>query len=99
MKTGIATNIESDDHKRKYDAQCKKVLSDKHILAYILKHVVEEVKGYTIKEIIRCIEGNPEIGSVSVLEGGPGRITEENTEDITSEEGMRFPSITSGKKI
>ena len=99
MKTGIATNIESDDNKRKYDAQCKKVLSDKHILAYILKHVVEEVKGYTIKEIIQCIEGNPEIGSVSVLEGGPGRITEENTEDITSEEGMRFPSITSGKKI
>ena len=93
MKTGIATNIESDDNKRKYDAQCKKVLSDKHILAYILKHVVEEVNGYTIKEI------NPEIGSVSVLEGGPGRITEENTEDITSEEGMRFPSITSGKKI
>ena len=99
MKTGIATNIESDDNKRKYDAQCKKVLSDKHILAYILKHVVEEVNGYTIKEIIQCIEGNPEIGSVSVLEGGPGRITEENTEDITSEEGtlsydIRFSIIT-----
>ena len=55
MKTGIATNIESDDNKRKYDAQCKKVLSDKHILAYILKHVVEEVNGYTIKEIRRSV--------------------------------------------
>lgn len=99
MKTGITTNIESDNHKRKYDAQCKKVLSDKHILAYILKNVVEEVEGYTIEEIIRCIEGSPEIGSVSVLEGGPGRITEENTEDVSSEEGtlsydIRFSIIT-----
>ncbi len=89
--------------KRKYDAQCKKVLADKYILEYILKNVVSEVEGYTIPEIIHCIEGEPEVGEVSVLEGGPGNIKGENTEDSSIVEGtirydVRFSIITKNKE-
>lgn len=47
------------------DAACKAVLSDKHLLAHILKTVAKEYRGYSIEEIVGFIEGEPEIGSSS----------------------------------
>ena len=36
MQTMVANDIEASENKRKYDEQCKKVLSNKYILANIL---------------------------------------------------------------
>jgi len=45
--------------KMRYDAVVKKILSDKQILAMILKCTVKEFEQSTREEIIACIEGNP----------------------------------------
>lgn len=40
-----------EDPKRSYDAQCKKILSFKKILAYLLKECLSEYRDLTLKEI------------------------------------------------
>ena len=54
--------MQSEDLKQKkikYDTVCKKVLSQKPILAKILKSCVSEYKDYDMKFIEeQCIEGN-----------------------------------------
>ncbi|SFW22888.1 PD-(D/E)XK nuclease family transposase [Selenomonas ruminantium] len=52
--------------KKLYDAACKDVLSEQGIAAYIMKTCVEEFKDTPIKEIIRYIQGKPEVGAVLV---------------------------------
>ena len=49
-----------------YDAACKNVLSEKGIVAHILKTCAEEYKDSTIEEIIQCIQGKPEIDKILV---------------------------------
>ncbi len=38
-----------------YDTACKKVLSEKGIVAHILKVCAEEYKNMSIEDIIKCI--------------------------------------------
>lgn len=46
----------------RYEKYCRKILSHKIILAYIIKECVDELKDYDIHYICDCcIEGNPEI--------------------------------------
>jgi len=52
--------------KRLYDAACRDVLSEQGIAAHIMKTCVEEFKDVPIKEIIRYIQGKPEVGVVLV---------------------------------
>ena len=56
------TDMQSEDLKQKkikYDTVCKRVLSQKPILAKILKSCVSEYKDYDMKFIEeQCIEGN-----------------------------------------
>ena len=52
--------------KKLYDAACRDVLSEQGIVAHILKTCVEEFKDVPIKEIIRYIQGKPEVGTVMV---------------------------------
>lgn len=56
-------------NKTKYDAEIKSVLSDKTVLAWILKYTTDEFKEIAIQEIISCIEGEPAIGRVPVYPG------------------------------
>ena len=92
MQTMIANDIEASKEKRKYDEQCKKVLSNKYILANILKYTVEEVKDKTIPEIVSAIDGEPEVGTKGVLEH-TDKIIGENTEDSSVSEGTLYYDI------
>ena len=92
VQTMTANDIEVSEAKRKYDEQCKKVLSNKYILANILKYTVEEVKGKTIEEIVNAIDGEPEVGTKGVLEC-TDKITGENTEDSSVSKGTLYYDI------
>lgn len=56
----------SEKLKKLYDAACRDVLSEQGIAAHIMKTCVEEFKDVPIKEIIRYIQGKPEVGVVLV---------------------------------
>lgn len=61
--------IDIAKNKIKYDTEVKRILSDKSILAWILKYTVTELQSLTIPEIITCIEGEPEIMTVPIYPG------------------------------
>lgn len=86
--TNISNVIDGNANKSRYDAEIKKILSDKQILAWILKYTTEEFKEYTIKKIISCIEGEPEVGTHPVSAGHYSQtIDGMNTEDTVPGEG------------
>ena len=92
MQTMLIKDIEASEEKRKYDEQCKKVLSNKYILANILKYTVKEVQEKTIQEIVQAIEEPPEVGTKGVLEC-TDKIIGENTEDSSISEGTLYYDI------
>ena len=79
-----------------YDEAAKRLLSQKTVLAYILKECLPEYQDYTPEEIAdRFIEGDPQIGEAAVHADEeisewekPERILGLNTEDITVTEGL-----------
>jgi hypothetical protein len=100
-KTTLTKNVEVANDKAAYDTACKALLSEKIILAWIMKSCVEEYRDMDVKEIADiCIEGEPEVGSSAVLpdaENSP-MIEGSNTEDSTMNEGtirydIRFNAI------
>ena len=68
-KTHLAHSIEKTDAEAQYDANAKALIADKQVLARIVKHRVDEFKDYDIPTIIECIEGKPEISTISVYPG------------------------------
>lgn len=104
-KSHLATVLEVAGHKARYDAEVKKILSDRTILAWILKYTVSEFENFTIEEIRASIEGEPEVSAVPVY---PGRkpseaVTGSAVEDAVPNEGkitydIRFYVITPGGK-
>jgi len=100
--TNIANVIDGNADKSKYDAEAKKILADKNILAWIMKYSVKEFSEYPVEVIHGCIEGEPEIGIHRVLPGHvPEVITGMNTEDAVPGEGtitfdIRFYAVTPG---
>lgn len=83
------------EQKKAYDAVCKKVLSEKGIIANILKSCVSEFQDVSIDEIVRhCIQGTPEVGTIPVEpDASITRIQNEQTEDKTLTEGTVFYDI------
>lgn len=80
--------------KAQYDAQVKKLLSQKKILAWILKRTVSEVMDLTEETIEHCIEGEPEISKIALDEGKSNReIIGDNTESIIVGEGAIYYDI------
>ena len=102
MNNELAGAVLTADIKAQYDAQCKLVLSQKEVLAWILQGVAEEFALLSREEIKACIEGMPGISSVSVAPGGTGgRITGLETESRIEGEGrvvydIRFPANLPG---
>lgn len=47
----------------KYDQAVKQLLANEQIIANILQETVSEVKGYSVEDIISCIDGKPTIGA------------------------------------
>lgn len=103
-KTYISQVIEGNADKVRYEAEVKKVLSDKTILAWIMKYTMEEFKDCAIATIRECIEGEPEIGTMHVRPGHtPEAIAGMNTEDKVPGEGeitydIRFSAVTPDKE-
>lgn len=92
--------ISLNDAKVRYDAQCKRVLSQKEILARILARTVKEFEGMTVDEIIPCMEGTTEISCIPVEAGKTNdnklrtqRITGLSNEDAVPDEGVVYYDI------
>ena len=49
----MANAIDIADMKAEYDSEAKKLISDRTILTWIVKHTVAELRDYSIEEIIR----------------------------------------------
>ena len=67
-KTTIAQGLYAADDCAGYDAACKRVLSEKVILARIMKACLEEYKDCDVGDIAeKYIEGQPQVSSLPVL--------------------------------
>ena len=74
--TTIAKNIRVADEKASYDAACKRLLSEKIILAWIMKNCLEEYRDCDVDEIAeKYIEGTPQIGEVAVAPDESNRVS------------------------
>lgn len=77
------------DKKAAYDAACKRVLSEKTILAWIMKSCLEEYYNCSTEEIAKeYIEGQPQIGKVPVAPQEDGTVIQGmDTSDKSLTEG------------
>lgn len=93
MHTELSRDLELN--KLKYDAQCKRVLGEKVMLAWIMKSVVPEYAEMDIAAIESCIEGEPEISSTRVNPGETNtpRVRGSATEDKVPDEGVIYYDI------
>lgn len=72
----IAQNLYPAEGSLRYDAACKRVLSEKAILARIVKSCLEEYRDCDPNEIAqRYIEGQPQVSSLPVLPNEPSPMT------------------------
>ena len=102
-QTTLAQGLHVTDDSAGYDAACKRVLSEKAILARIMKSGLEEYKDCDVSDIAeKYIEGQPQVSAVPVLpdEGGT-IISGMDTEDKSVHEGtvtydIRFRAIVPG---
>ena len=106
QKTTLAQSIDSSEQKVHYDAACKKVLAEKIILAWIMKHTMKEFEDYHVKEIVeKFIIGEPQIAEVPVLpdETNAPKVTGIGVEDSSLTEGsitydIQFRALVPNKK-
>ena len=104
----LAQSIQTAGDQSGLDAACKRLLSEKIILAWIMKGCLSEYTNMDISQIAAdYIEGSPQISTVTVHpDTQPSRIQGQNTEDSTMTEGtvtydIRFHAIapSSGEMI
>ena len=81
--------------KKAYDEACKRVLSEREIMAHILKSCTEEFKDCSLLDIAwRYIQGEPSISRIAVEpETISPRIESEQTEDKSGAEGTVYYDI------
>ncbi len=104
-ETTVARGLHITDDSTGYDAACKRVLSEKAILARIMKSCLEEYKECDFNDIAeKYIEGQPQVSNLPVLpdEGGTV-ISGMDTEDKLVHEGtvtydIRFRAIVPGSR-
>ena len=89
-KTTMAQGLHSTDDSAGYDAACKRVLSEKAILARIMKACLAEYRDCSVRDIEeKYIEGQPQVSSVPVLPDEEGSVISGlDTEDKSVHEGM-----------
>ena len=74
MDNTLSSGLSAAELRAKLDNACKKILSERIILAWIMKSCLEEYKDIDVKEIAeKYIEGTPEIGKAGVYPDQPGR--------------------------
>lgn len=84
MKNELAGDIGLAAGKSQYDAQCKRILANKVILAWILKYTVKEFEEMSIRRIKQCIGNDIMISRVRV---DPGKTNAHEPEKIIGESG------------
>ena len=101
--TTLAKNIHAASENAQYDAACKRVLSDKYVLAWIMKSCLNEYQQCTIEEIAeKYIEGQPSVDSIPVNPDETNPVIHGlNNEDKTITEGtvvydIRFSAYAPG---
>ena len=101
-QTGISKTIDTADQEAQYDSCVKKLLSNRLILAWIMKECVPEFATFSITKIAKDgIEGEPQVSTVAVdqdeldylEEMSDKSIEGMNTEDISIKEGKVFYDI------
>ena len=103
IETTMAQGLHITDENAGYDAACKRVLSEKAILARIMKACLEEYKNCDVNDIAgKYIEGQPQVSEVPVLPDESGSvISGMDTEDKSIREGsvtydIRFRAVVPG---
>ena len=103
METTMAQGLHITDENAGYDAACKRVLSEKAILARIMKACLEEYKNCDVNDIAgKYIEGQPQVSEVPVLpDESCSVISGMDTEDKSIREGsvtydIRFRAVVPG---
>ena len=91
-QTMLAYNLDAAAEMARYDAQCKKLMSYKSILAYILTSVTEEFRGMEPREAEKYI-GDTTISSEAVDPDTPDMVVGEATENFFTDERTRFYDI------
>ena len=92
-ETTMAQGLHATDDSAGYDAACKRVLSEKAILARIMKACLEEYTDCGVNEIAeRYIEGQPQVSAVPVLPDEEGSTSAAWTPRINP--CTRVPSLT-----
>lgn len=91
LNTELSRTLTIAEAKEQYDENCKNILSNKVILAWILRRTVKEFAVYSIDKIMECIE-KPTVSKVCVNPGltNHQKITGINTEDAVNEEGVIY---------
>lgn len=104
-ETTLSQGLYVTDDSVGYDAACKRVLSEKAILARIMKACLEEYKDCSADEIAeKYIEGQPQVSAVPVLpDENSTMISGMDTEDKSVWEGtvtydIRFHAIVPSSK-
>ncbi len=90
QRTTLSQSISIAEQKAQYDTACKKVLAEKIIFAWIMKHTMSEYAKYDVREIAeRYIVGEPNIAETSVLPDGANapKVSGIGVEDSSVNEG------------
>jgi len=83
INTVFADELKFHQGKQKYDAACKRTLSEKIFLAYILKECVAEYKDVSIEDIVeKYLTGEPVISQVPV-HPGTSKVHAASNEDVS----------------
>ena len=92
-ETNIKKKLDIVNGREQYDMEAKQLLSDKQILARIMKETVAEFMDYDIEQIMESIEGTPQVGTAMLEPGYSNSITGMNTESVIENENRIFYDI------
>ena len=103
VETTLAKGIETAGENARYDAACKRLLSEKSILAWIMKSCLEEYRDCSISDIVeKYIEGEPSVERIPVAPDETNPVIRGmRNEDTTMTEGtvtydIRFMACVPG---
>ena len=91
IRTSLSRDLEIANLKAQYDHNVKNILSNKIILAWILKYAVNEFVDEPVEKIMGLIEGEPVIAAVPIYSSQSNilsKIIGVNTEDKVPNEGV-----------
>lgn len=89
VNTSLSNDLDTADLKAQYDEHVKNILANKIILAWIVRHTIEDFFTESIENIIELIEGEAQVSEVEIEPGhtNSSKITGNNTEDKVPGEG------------